>query len=165
MKFHRHALLLVFGALAAGSALAAPEVVYRLIDKNGQVHYSDTPREGWTKLEVRAPASDDATPPEPGSPAALRAEECERKKKQLETYRTASTIKERDALGRDREYSAQERAQLLELTQKQVGEACGPAPQVAEGEGEEGGETGESGDEQAQAQESEASELLPGAIR
>jgi len=53
---------------------------------------------------------------------------CERKKTQLDSYRKATVLKETDALGRTREYSEDERKQFIAVTEKQVAEACAPAP-------------------------------------
>ena len=126
MKLHRPSLAVLVGCLLVCSVVQAEEV-WKWVDRNGREHFSDTPRDGWTKVDIAPVASAATEPPEPGSEEALRAEECERKKKQLDTYKNATTIKERDALGRDREYTATERAQLLQMTQTQVEQACSPA--------------------------------------
>lgn len=111
--------------------------VYKWVDPNGRVHFSDTPRPGWTAVDLKsAPSlSADATGAESteggteGESSAardrLRADECKRRKEQLDSYLTANKIVERDALGKEKEYSQEERLQLIEQTQKQVEELCG----------------------------------------
>ena len=116
--------------------------VYKWVDPNGRVHFSDTPRPGWTAVDLKsAPSlSADAAGAESteegaegeGSSAArdrLRADECKRRKEQLDSYLTANRIVERDALGKEKEFSQEERLQLIEQTQKQVAELCGPSVQ------------------------------------
>ncbi|MGK8707709.1 DUF4124 domain-containing protein [Metapseudomonas otitidis] len=47
--------------LLACSSLASAEI-YRWTDANGQVHFSEQPREGAQQVEVRPPALDDDAP-------------------------------------------------------------------------------------------------------
>jgi hypothetical protein len=132
------AVLLCVCAFAASAGQ-----VYKWIDANGRVHYSDTPRPGWTRVDVRTGGglqTVTAAPPAAGnsetvgedaedSPerARLRAEECQRRRDQLETYRTSNQIIERDALGNERTYTEEQRLQLIEQTQRQINELCAPA--------------------------------------
>ncbi|HUS24927.1 MAG TPA: DUF4124 domain-containing protein [Candidatus Binatia bacterium] len=116
-------LALMLSMLLCASVQAAE--VYKWVDSDGKVHYGDRPKHDAEALDVR-PGSGAATSAAPGDPAA-RAAACDDKRKQLESYRKAGAIKEQDALGRMREYTPEERAQLLALTEKQVAEACSPA--------------------------------------
>lgn len=134
---------------AATFAVSAGQV-YKWVDPNGRVHFSDTPRPGWTAVDLKSaptpsadPAAAEAAPQdEPSSGDAdtaaetgvtdrerLRAEECKRRKEQLESYRQATKIVERDAQGKEKQYSETERLQLIEQTQRQIAELCGPPPQ------------------------------------
>jgi hypothetical protein len=132
------AVLLCVCAFAASAGQ-----VYKWIDANGRVHYSDTPRPGWTRVDVRtggglqsvtaapeaAAETDVAGSDAEESPerARLRAEECQKRRDQLETYRTSTQIIERDNLGNERTYTEEQRLQLIEQTQRQVNELCAPA--------------------------------------
>jgi hypothetical protein len=132
------AVLLCVCAFAASAGQ-----VYKWIDANGRVHYSDTPRPGWKRVDVRTGGGLQSVTaaPEPAaetdvaesdveeSPerARLRAEECQKRRDQLETYRTSTQIIERDSLGNERTYSEEQRLQLIEQTQRQVNELCSPA--------------------------------------
>lgn len=127
MRFTAVALL----ALAAVAAQAGE--VYKWKDKDGRVHYGDRPKHGAQAVDIPvAPPLDPAAE----KAAADRAAECARKRKQLETYRSAPSISETDNLGRTREYSEAERQQLIAQTEQKMNKACAPAPAVAEAPGE-----------------------------
>jgi hypothetical protein len=129
--------------LLAVAFSASAGQVYKWIDANGRVHYSDTPRPGWTRVDVSTGgvSSAAAAPESAGSAetavedaaeesperARLRAEECQKRRDQLETYRTSTQIIERDNLGNERTYTEEQRLQLIEQTQTQVNELCAPA--------------------------------------
>ncbi|WP_370304674.1 DUF4124 domain-containing protein [Sinimarinibacterium flocculans] len=131
IKTGSFALLLLAAAFSAGAGQ-----VYKWVDAEGRIHYSDTPRPGWKRVDLKvapgfAPATTQTPAAQSGaegeeSPerAKLRAEECDKRREQLETYRKATTITERDSLGNERTYSEDERLQLIEQTQKQVSELC-----------------------------------------
>lgn len=116
--------------LLALIALAAQAgEVYKWKDKDGRVHYGDRP-----KHQAAQPVDVPVAPPlDPDAEKALadRAAQCERKKAQLETYRLAPSITETDGIGRKREYTDAERQQLIAQTERQVSEACAPAPAAA----------------------------------
>ncbi|MFA5941223.1 MAG: DUF4124 domain-containing protein [Sinimarinibacterium sp.] len=122
--------------------------VYKWVDPSGRVHFSDTPQQGWKLVDLNeSPATsttaDAETDADAGAVAEggdtdgaqtdtreqLRAEECKRAKTQLASYKGAAKIVERDALGKEKDYSSEERLQLLEQTQKRVTEMCGPDTQ------------------------------------
>lgn len=150
-----------FIALLCGIAALAAQAgqVYKWVDPNGRVHFSDTPQQGWQPVDLSGASTSDAAP---GAPAAteedagdaeeeapasaetaestetaegteadastrtkLRAEECTRAKEQLDSYKRAPKIVERDALGKEKEYSSEERLQLIEQQQKRVSDYCG----------------------------------------
>lgn len=111
--------------------------VYKWVDPNGRVHFSDTPQPGWKAVDLNespatsAAAESDAADggDQANTREQLRAEECQRAKTQLATYKSATKIVERDALGKEKEYSNDERLQLLEQTQKRVNDFCGEPAQ------------------------------------
>lgn len=125
--------------LLAAACTASAGQVYKWIDAEGRVHYADTPKPGWQRVDLKvapgfAPvtADADAGSAAPAGAAAdsperaqLRTEECAKRREQLETYRKASTITERDTLGNERVFSEEQRLQLIEQTQSQVRELCG----------------------------------------
>ena len=121
------ALVLSIGT--AQAVLADQATLYRWVDKNGAVHFTDQSTPGAKPFTARgvpsaassAAAAASAAQPDPAKSAA----QCELKKKQLAGYQSAATIKETDSLGKVHEYSADERKQLVEMTRKQVTEACG----------------------------------------
>ncbi|MEW6167378.1 MAG: DUF4124 domain-containing protein [Pseudomonadota bacterium] len=146
--------LMCFAVIAAAAFAASAGQVYKWVDPNGRVHFSDTPRPGWTAIDLNAPGTAEAAAAEPaaadatqardatsdaavedegaGAGAAispqLRAEECARAREQLESYRNATKIVERDAEGKEKEYSTKERLQLIQQTQQRVTELCSPQP-------------------------------------
>jgi hypothetical protein len=139
--------VLLLAAFGAGAGQ-----IYKWVDAQGRYHYGDQPQPGWTPVEVKpiggpaperdtptdaAPQPTTATGTKPGADDSaarekLRAEECQRRKEQLDTYRRAPKIVERNQLGEEREFSEEQRLKLIEQTQRQVKELCG----------EDAGETG-----------------------
>jgi hypothetical protein len=116
----------LFGAvlLVTQSASAEPHL-YRWVDQDGQVHYSDQPVRGAKQVEPKVVAIPE---PAPSSDAGnARGADCQRRKDQLATYRNAGKISETDGLGQTREYSEAERQQLIQRTERAVREACGLA--------------------------------------
>jgi len=116
-------MLLVLAALST-AASAGP--VYKWVDKSGRFHFSDTPQPGWTRVGVGLPNAmntESLEGDDPGSEA--RAAECQKRRDLLASYRGAERIIERDALGNEKEYSAEQRLQLVARAEQQVAEACG----------------------------------------
>lgn len=128
-----------FFALLCAAAVSGVHAgqVYKWVDPSGRVHFSDTPQPGWRAVDLNeSPATSTAAESDAadsgdqvGPRDQLRAEECQRAKTQLATYKSATKIVERDALGKDKEYSNEERLQLLEQTQKRVKDFCGEPAQ------------------------------------
>lgn len=114
------ALLASLLIVAAGAAQAA--TVYRWVDDRGRVHYGDTRGKNASSVEV-TPASGAAKPADEAG--QRRFEECERRRSQLETYRSATSVVETDALGRRHEYDPEQKARLLQIGEQQVQNACG----------------------------------------
>lgn len=119
-------------ALAMAPAMAAQ--VYKWVDAGGRIHYGDQPQPGWKRVDVNAPPAS----PAPGAASVqygpVDKVACEQKRKDLESYQQAARLVERDALGREKEYSPEDRKKLIELTQKQADDTCSgrvPAPAPA----------------------------------
>lgn len=128
----------VVTALMLASLPVMAGEVYKWIDAGGRIHYGDQPQPGWKRVEVRAPGSVGpaaAVTVNAKDQAAARAA-CEKKRKDVESYKAASRIVEQDALGREKEYSEDERNKLIEMTRKQADQACSgqalPEPPPAE---------------------------------
>lgn len=65
------AWIVLVGLVLSAIALAAEPVVYRWVDKNGVVHYSDQPHPGAVEVDLGAPqVVDFKTPATSASPAA-----------------------------------------------------------------------------------------------
>ena len=96
--------------------------VYKWTDEKGRVHYGDKPVANAKKVEPKPGTQPPAS--EPG--ADRRARECVAQREKLETYRSASKVVEQDSLGRDREYSEEERQQLITRTEQRIAELCQP---------------------------------------
>lgn len=136
----------IFTALLAGLSLSAMAgQVYKYVDPQGRVHYADRPKPGWTAVDVRPPPTSNAppastaedsgaegdpeAPPAAGSstePPVDRAAQCKSQREQLDTYKAAARITEKDGLGRERDYTPQERDLLIRRTEEQVKQACAP---------------------------------------
>ncbi len=118
----------------AAVCLAAPAAgeIYKYVDPQGRVHYADQPKPGWKRIDVKPPVATEAVTEEEGNgetreQAVARAADCARKEEQLRTYRNASRVIERDALGREKEYSGEDRQRLIEKFEQDV-RACKQPP-------------------------------------
>jgi len=118
--------LLVVASLFAALPTLADGKVYRWTDSQGHVHYGDQPSGNAREVAPKAP------PANPGDPAAKStaaaapsAEECQRKKDQLATYRSAGKITETSALGETREFTAEQKQKLIEKTEQAIRDTCG----------------------------------------
>ena len=122
---------LVAASLFLCAAAGADGTLYRWVDKDGRVHYGDDPAAANNAREVApnplnagvsgsSSGGDDAA-------AQKQAAECKSKSDLLGRYKNAATISETDALGNTREYSADEKDQLVAKTQKYVDDHCAAA--------------------------------------
>lgn len=125
MRTRLRMLLITVGLVMAVSAQAAGKL-YRWVDANGKVHYSDRPVAQAEELKLRVPGV--STPPEERGDAEgeieARAAECQSKREQLNTYTSASKIIEKDSLGREKEFTADEKQQLIEKTREAITQLC-----------------------------------------
>jgi hypothetical protein len=121
------ACLLLWGSAAAQGKL------YRWTDQDGNVHYSDVPA-GSNAQEVDphalAPTSS-GTPPA-AAPTASAAD-CAQKSTQLATYKNATNITQTDAVGNQRDLSAEERDKLVAQTQKFLDDHNCPSVPASDG--------------------------------
>jgi hypothetical protein len=136
-QLHRFSALIF--CLVSASAIAG---VYRWVDESGKVHYTDKPVINSTPVNINTGQPKGAKPlPEGVDPATLvapdlsgltpeqqaqRLADCEQKKKQMHGYKGASRIVETDSLGREHEFTEEERQLLIKKTEKDLIEAgCG----------------------------------------
>jgi len=115
---------------AVAGSTQADNKVFRWVDSQGNVHYGDMPPDAKKarRVEVRAPNG--AEPPPP-SLDAEKLDQCREKLAQIETYRQAARISETDGLGNRREYSDEQKEQLIQRLQGQYANACGDGAQSA----------------------------------
>lgn len=117
---------LAAAALLACAAASADPTLYRWVDKDGHVHYGDQP--GDPKAQLVAPKPSGGASSSGGdadaAAAAKQAAVCKGKNDELDRYKSATTITETDALGNSREYTAEQKDQLLARTQKYLDEHC-----------------------------------------
>lgn len=124
------AACLVWGGLATAE-------VYRWVDEDGEVHYSDRPVQGSESVDVDVPppgeSDSNAAPDEypagadpDAEKAKVRAAQCELAKTRLKSYEEAETLLRRNEdTGEEAELSADERVDLIVQTQRRVREWCG----------------------------------------
>lgn len=106
---------------------AAHAAVYKWTDAKGRVHFSDKPVPSAKKIEPNPPANAaQATTDVSAEQAASHARECQDKQEQLVTYKNAARVVERDSLGHEKEYSADEKQKLIQITEAQIAKYCGP---------------------------------------
>lgn len=125
--------LLVMGVASAASG----DRIYRWKGADGKTHFGDTPPASAQEVrnfdgKVGGPSN---SPPPPSGPPlteeqiAARDADCVTKREQLKTYRSAVRLVERDALGREHEYTPEERQQLVQRVENDIQTVCGDAPQ------------------------------------
>ena len=112
-------------SLVLACAAASAGEVYKWKDKDGRVHYGDRPKDVKAESIMVAP-SGGATEAAAPTGEAERLAECQKKRAQLEAWRSAPTMSEIDNLGRTRQYTAAERNQFLAMTQEKVDALCAP---------------------------------------
>ncbi len=119
--------LLLMVALQAGAA----GKTYRWVDAQGKVHYGDQPPPNAAEItpgkspaaQAASTVANAAVPARPVS-GALGPEECQRRRDLLASYRNAAAITETDALGNRRDYSEDERQQLIARTEQALRDGC-----------------------------------------
>jgi hypothetical protein len=119
-------LTLLALATLAGSALAA-DTVYRWTDANGRLHYSDLPAadaQSVERVNVRTGTKVDEPPANAEEAARQKSEKCAAKRAQFTSYSSAVRLVEKDALGREHEYTPQERDDLIAKTQIEIDQLC-----------------------------------------
>ena len=129
----RVVLVALCSLLIAGGAMAADRI-YRWTTPDGKVQYGDTPPSGARdirnfdrKVGTSSAASGEGQSAAPKTPS-ISETDCVNKRAQLNTYRNAARLVERDSLGREREFTVAERQQLVDKVQADLVAQCGDAP-------------------------------------
>ncbi len=108
------------------------EKIFRWNNADGKVVYGDLPPSGArnvVQIDRRTARDNKTQAPDTNEIAAsqidARSAECDQKRSQLETYRNASRLVEKDSLGNEREYTAEEKALLIGRTEVEIDVLCG----------------------------------------
>lgn len=122
---------LVALCLLVAAAPCQAEKIYRWTGADGKVKYGDMPPSTAKDVQsfdkrigttTAAPAAAAAAPTDEQEVA--RRQNCTTKAAQLKTFSNATKLIEKDALGREREYTAEERKLLVERTQAEIDAQC-----------------------------------------
>ena len=123
-------LCVLFLLLCSAPVLASG--VYKWTDKHGRVHYGDKPVLNAEKIKDK-PGTAAAAVPLDEEARRKREADCKQQRDQLEVYQSAARLVEKDNLGNEREYTADDKKRLIDLTQAKIRSLCGalPAPEAA----------------------------------
>lgn len=115
--------------VASQARVAAGDRVYQWVGPDGKTYFGDLPPADAQDIreKERRFGNTSAAPPEAPKQVAENEAECANKRKQLETFRNATQLVEKDALGRERVYTAEERELLIKKTQTDLESQCGDA--------------------------------------
>ena len=116
-------VVLPLGLMLAANAQAGDRT-YRWTDAQGRVHYSDVKNENGEQVQIKLGSKVTETPKEDQVTVAARQLDCQRKKDQFTVYNSSAEITETDSLGRTRNYSPEERQQLIDAARQQMLSAC-----------------------------------------
>lgn len=105
---------------------AAAAEVYTWKDKNGNLHYSDTPNSDARPVEVKPGSGDGGAAAEKDRAETARAARCKAETEELDRARKATGLRETDSKGNTRDLTAEERSAYVAGIEKRVSEACGP---------------------------------------
>lgn len=117
--------------LAMCSLGASAAEVYKWKDANGRTHYGDRPNVSAEKITVKPGSGADPSIAESGRKEleALKMRDqkyasCQQKREHIDTLKTAGRIIEKDGLGREKEYSGDEKTQLVQRAEADYAKAC-----------------------------------------
>ncbi|MDE2149579.1 MAG: DUF4124 domain-containing protein [Gammaproteobacteria bacterium] len=139
----RRKLLLLPAALAVTLSAHGASQLYRWVDANGQIHFSDVPVPNAKPFTPPLPRPADGAARYPNAPRAPQgpdaftpSADCAKLRDKLAVYRAAGTITETDALGKTHTFTDAEKQQLIIVTEARAKKACGgavpPAPASAD---------------------------------
>ncbi|MDE2235285.1 MAG: DUF4124 domain-containing protein [Gammaproteobacteria bacterium] len=130
-------ILLMLIALTM-AAVRADTIVYKWVDKDGNVHYSTVPQNPNAKPTQIINTAGDRAPSASSAPAASTANQvplispndspaCKAAKQELGKYMTAQALYSVDAKGDKLLLTKEKQQQLIQQTRNQVTLACTPA--------------------------------------
>lgn len=137
MRLPPAALVLVVVAAVLPCMSHAAQTLYRWVDAQGQVHFSDQAHDNAQRFDLHLPAGAASSPPPPAT--VLDSAACKQDKAQLTSYRKASSITETDAHGKIHVLTPAEQQKLVARTQAAVEKACGESAAAADGPAPSGG--------------------------
>lgn len=122
------ALLVLVGLVPA----QASDKIFRWTGADGKSYFGDTPPAGARDVQPfsRKVGTTVASPEDSGADTAaeessMSVADCANKRAQLSTYKNATKLVEKDSLGREREYTVEERDLLVKKTQEELETQCG----------------------------------------
>lgn len=120
-------------ALLCIAGVVHAERIYRWTGADGKTYYGDMPPGDARDVHGLEPRIGTSAPPpaaltESEQEVAARQAECATKRAQLGTYRNAVQLVERDSLGRQREFTPEERQQLIAKVEAELEARCGETP-------------------------------------
>ena len=117
--------------LLLASSVCQAESIYRWTGADGRIVFGDLPPSSAAnvtrvKSGIARPKSPEAPVQvqPPSSELASREDDCARKREQVENYRNATKLVERDNLGREKEFSEEERELLIARTEAEINVLC-----------------------------------------
>lgn len=128
---------LAIAPLLAMTCVTQAGEIYQWVGADGKVHFGDVPprdavgvKEVERKVGLGSLAAETEKPKEPEAPPSIETalasgDECDYKQQQLATFKSAASLVETDALGREREYSAVERGLIISRIEREMTIACG----------------------------------------
>jgi hypothetical protein len=128
--------LLALAGTALGQSESGAKKVYRWTDARGQVHYSDRPDDDARdvqEMKVKFGAATEAIVPPPAATPeeeARRVAACALKRGQLDSYSNSIRLVEKDSLGREREFTPEERDLLIARTRGEIEQQCADIPET-----------------------------------
>ncbi|MBV8063313.1 MAG: DUF4124 domain-containing protein [Nevskia sp.] len=126
----RGGLLAAAALLLSGAVLAqqSSPSLYRWVDKDGHVHYGDTPGTAGAKPinpNLLNSGEDATAGAGQRSAAAEKMADCKRRGEEYTRYKDAGTITETDALGKTRSYTPEEMDKVRERKRQDLVDHCG----------------------------------------
>lgn len=126
----------LLGLVSLFAASLVHAEVYRWVDKQGVVHYSDNTRaEGAAAVDLNhaenprnagasQPLQENTSASESEELSAVRSKQCAKAKKQLKSYQNAQKIVATEADGSQRELTADEQVKEIVRTKNRVKALC-----------------------------------------
>lgn len=108
----------------------ASDKVFRWTGADGKSYFGDTPPPGARDVQpfsrkVGTTLVSPETEASESESASVSDADCANKRAQLSTYKNATKLVEKDSLGRERDFTVEEREMLIKKTQDELETQCG----------------------------------------